>query len=211
MEYSAIILCAGSGSRTGLSYNKIFHKINGRTVYEHTLNIFLNDQQCKQVIVVTKKTELTTIRSIVDDSRILYVMGGKERQDSVYEGLQVVNSPYVMIHDGARPYVKQREIKELLKCLQSHEACLLMVPVKDTIKKVQDGKVVKTLQRGALMQAQTPQAFHTELIKQVYQKAKDVNYLATDDASLVEVFSDIDVHIIIGSYQNKKITTIEDL
>jgi len=211
MEYSAIILCAGSGSRTGLSYNKIFHKINGRTVYEHTLNIFLNDQQCKQIIVVTKKTELTTIRSIVNDSRILYVMGGKERQDSVYEGLQVVNSPYVMIHDGARPYVNQKEIKELLKCLQSHKACLLMVPVKDTIKKVQDGKVVKTLQRATLMQAQTPQAFHTELIKQVYQKAKDLNYLATDDASLVEVFSDIDVHIIMASYHNKKITTIEDL
>ncbi len=211
MEYSAIILCAGNGSRTGLSYNKILHKIKGRTVYEHTLDIFLNDQQCKQIIVVTKETEITTIKTIVSDSRIIYVMGGKERQDSVYQGLQVVSSPHVMIHDGARPYVNEKEIKELLKCLQSHEACLLMVPVKDTIKKVQDGKVVKTLKRATLMQAQTPQAFHTELIKQVYQKAKDVNYSATDDASLVEVFSDIDVHVVIGSYQNKKITTIEDL
>lgn len=211
MEYSVIILCAGNGSRTGLSYNKIFHKINGKTVYEQTIDSFLNDQQCQQIIVVTKKSELSAFRKIVNNTKITYVIGGKERQDSVYQGLQVVNSPYVMIHDGARPFVEKKEIVALLNCLHSHDACLLMVPVKDTIKQVKDGKVVKTLARETLMQAQTPQAFTTELIKEAYQKAKDTNYLATDDASLVELFSDTNVYVIIGSYQNKKITTIEDL
>lgn len=211
MKYSVIILCAGSGSRTGLSYNKIFHKIKGKTVYEQTLDIFLNDQQCHQVIVVTKESELSAIKGVVSDTKVTYVIGGKERQDSVYEGLQVVNSPYVMIHDGARPFVEKKEINELLKCLQSHKACLLMVPVKDTIKQVHNGKVVKTLPRETLMQAQTPQAFATEVIKEAYQKAKQVDYLATDDASLVETFSDIEVQVIMGSYLNKKITTKEDL
>ena len=97
MNYSLILLCAGSGKRTGLKYNKIFYKINNQTVYEMNISHFLEDNRCKQIIVVTKENEIEDIRHLVNDSRIEYVFGGKERQDSVYEGLQKVTEDYVFV------------------------------------------------------------------------------------------------------------------
>lgn len=98
-----------------------------------------------------------------------------------------------------------------MECLNKNNACLLVVPVKDTIKVCMDGNIVKTLPREQLVQAQTPQAFKTELIKRCYQKGKDQNYIATDDASLVEYFENIEVKAVLGSYSNIKITTPDDL
>lgn len=211
MNYSAIILCAGKGSRSGLNYNKMLYCFKDKTVYEMTLKIFLDDQRCKQIVVVTKKDEICDLKKLILSSKIVYVFGGQERQDSVYNGLQIVNQEYVLIHDGARPYLKEKNIDDLLLCLNSNDACLLMVPVKDTIKICKEGKVVETLPRSILMQAQTPQAFKTALIKQCYQLGKENDFVATDDASLVERFKNIEVKAVIGSYDNIKITTPDDL
>lgn len=211
MDYSVIVLCAGKGSRSGLSYNKMLYRFNDKTVYEMTMANFISDERCKQIVVVTKEDELKQIKDLVTDQRITYVFGGQERQDSVYNGLQAVSQDIVLIHDGARPYLKKENIDSLLTCLESNDACLLTVPVKDTIKLCQDGKVVETLPRPKLMQAQTPQAFKTKLIKNCYQKAKDQSYQATDDASLVERFGNQSVIAVLGSYENIKITTPEDL
>lgn len=209
--YSVVLLCAGKGKRTGLDYNKMLYKFEGQTVYEMTLSTFLADNQCREIIVVTSEEEREIFKELCQDDRIIYALGGKERQDSVYNGLSYVTSKYVFIHDGARPYVKQQQINDLLECLKEHKACLLMVPCKDTIKKVVDGKVVETLVRSELMQAQTPQAFHSDIVKEAYSKAIAENYMATDDAQMVEVFSNEDVYVVIGDYDNKKITTPEDL
>lgn len=211
MDYSVIVLCAGKGSRSGLSYNKMLYRFNDKTVYEMTMANFISDERCRQIVVVTKEDELKQIKDLVSDQRITYVFGGQERQDSVYNGLQAVSQDIVLIHDGARPYLKKENIDSLLTCLESNDACLLTVPVKDTIKLCQDGKVVETLPRPKLMQAQTPQAFKTELIKKCYQRAKDQSYQATDDASLVERFGNQSVIAVLGSYENIKITTPEDL
>lgn len=211
MEYSAIILCAGSGTRTGLKYNKIFHKIAGQTVYQKTLEVFINDADCKQIIVVTKETEIEDIKKNYTHPKIEYIFGGNERQDSVYNGLQVVKYEYVLIHDGARPYITKENIEDIKAVLSKEDACLLMVPCKDTIKQVKDGVVQKTLPRETLMQAQTPQAFKTTIIKEAYQEAKDKQVIATDDCSLVELFSDCKIHVVLGSYANSKITSKEDL
>ena len=105
---------------------------------------------------------------------------------------------------------KKKE-KSLLTSLKEHKASLLMVPCKDTIKKVVNGKVVETLKREELMQAQTPQAFHTDVILEAYTKAIAQGFQATDDAQMVEHFSQEDVYAILGDYENKKITTVEDL
>lgn len=210
--YSVIVLCAGRGTRTGLDYNKMLYQFDdGRTVYEMTIDHFIHDNQCHQIIVVTQPYERETFQSLVQHPLIEFVDGGKERQDSVYEGLKRVNCEYVLIHDGARPYVKDEHIELLLQCLKEHKACLLMVPCKDTIKEVSHGKVVKTLKRETLMQAQTPQAFDTQLILDAYQIGIEKNFQATDDAQMVEMFSDEDVYIVVGDYENKKITTKEDL
>lgn len=211
MNYSAIILCAGKGSRSGLTYNKMLYRFKNKTVYEMSMEIFLNDERCKQIVVVTKEEELDDLKKLISSKKIDYVFGGKERQDSVYNGLQVVKEDYVLIHDGARPYLKKENIDDILECLNKNDACLLVVPVKDTIKVCIDGNILKTLPREQLVQAQTPQAFKTELIKRCYQKGKDKNYIATDDASLVEYFENIEVKAVLGSYSNIKITTPDDL
>ncbi|MEG0365205.1 MAG: 2-C-methyl-D-erythritol 4-phosphate cytidylyltransferase [Coprobacillus sp.] len=209
--YTVIILCAGSGTRTGLSYNKMFYTFKGKSVYEMTLENFISDERCEQVIVVTKESEQTEFKSLYSHHKIDYVVGGNERQDSVYEGLKKARNEYVLIHDGARPYVKKKHIDALLKSLKEHSACLLMVPCKDTIKEVNNGKIVKTLKRESLMQAQTPQAFHLDVIKDAYIKGIESHFQATDDAQMVEEFTDKEVYVVVGDYENKKITTQEDL
>ncbi len=211
IQYSVIILCAGSGTRTGLKYNKMFYKLENQTIYEKTLSVFINDIRCKQIIVVCKKSEIDDFKILSKDKRIQYCIGGKERQDSVYNGLQLVSSEHVLIHDGARPYIEKKVIDDICQCLCRHNACLVMVPSKDTIKEVVDGKVVNTPNREQMMQAQTPQAFLTKLILSAYQKGKEMQFVATDDASLVENFEQEEVYVVLGSYTNKKITTIEDL
>lgn len=211
MKYSLILLCAGSGKRTGLKYNKIFYKLNEKTVYEMNIAHFIEDERCQQIVVVTKESEIDDIKKLVQNEKIEYIYGGKERQDSVYEGLKLVKEKYVFIHDGARPYVSQESINDLVDCFNDFSAGLLMVPCKDTIKEVKDGVIVKTLKREDLMQAQTPQVFETLLIKDAYQKAKDEGYNATDDSQLFERYINKPIKAVLGEYSNIKITTQEDL
>ena len=182
--YSAIILCAGSGKRTGLGYNKMFYQLQGETVYEKTVNVFLHDKRCEEIIIVCKKEEQSHFKKLLNKKCMKFVEGGKERQDSVYEGLKHVTSDYVMIHDGARPFVKKGLLDRLVEGMEEHKAVLAMVSCKDTIKRVKDGKVVETLIRSELMQAQTPQAFDTVLIRNAYKEAIENNIQATDDASM---------------------------
>ena len=210
MNYSAIILCAGSGKRTGLGYSKMFFKLNGETVYEKSVKAFLNDERCKQIIIVSKMEEREDFKNLLNEERMVFVNGGKERQDSVFEGLKAVNQDYVMIHDGARPYVSQELLDRIVDTLSSCDACLPMVKCKDTIKRVVDGKVVNTLKREELYQAQTPQSFKTALIIKAHDYAKVHQVSVTDDASMVEIMGE-NVYVVEGDYDNIKITTKEDL
>lgn len=212
MEYSAIILAAGKGSRTNLEYNKVFYKFSdGQVLLLKTLSRFLDDKSCTQIVIVSTPDEIEIIQEMIDDERITYTYGGETRQDSVYNGLQKVSNEFVMIHDGARCFISAKEIENCKKALEENDACLLMVPAIDTIKKVVDGYVVNTPLRSELYAAQTPQCFKTELIKECYQKAKDEGAIASDDASLVELYSDVKIKVVKGEYANKKVTTKEDL
>lgn len=212
MEYSAIILAAGKGSRTNLEYNKVFYKFSdGQVLLLRTLSRFLDDKSCTQIVIVSTPDEIEIIQEMIDDTRITYTYGGETRQDSVYNGLQKVSNEFVMIHDGARCFISAKEIENCKKALEENDACLLMVPAIDTIKKVVDGYVVNTPLRSELYAAQTPQCFKTELIKECYQKAKDEGAVASDDASLVELYSDVKIKVVKGEYANKKVTTKEDL
>lgn len=212
MEYSAIILAAGKGSRTNLEYNKVFYKFSdGQVLLLKTLSRFLDDRNCTQIVIVSTPDEIEIIQEMIDDTRITYTYGGETRQDSVYNGLQKVSNEFVMIHDGARCFISAKEIENCKRALEENDACLLMVPAIDTIKKVVDGYVVNTPLRSELYAAQTPQCFKTELIKECYQKAKDEGAIASDDASLVELYSDVKIKVVKGEYANKKVTTKEDL
>lgn len=212
MNYTALIVAAGSGARMGLGYNKLFYPLfDKQTVIEKTVSLFTADCRCKQIIIVTSEADMLQMKQLFKSSDITFVIGGATRQQSVYNGLQCVNEKVVLIHDGARPWLPLSCVDDLLKCLEQYKACLLCVPVKDTIKRVKNGSIVETFPREELMQAQTPQAFHTEIIKKAYEAAMLQQISATDDAQIVELCTDIQIHVVDGSYENLKITTKEDL
>lgn len=212
MEYTALIVAAGSGSRLGLGYNKLLYKFeSGKTILEETVDIFLKDTRCSQVVVVASCDDMETYTRLCSCGRVVFVLGGETRQHSVYNGLKAVKEDHVLIHDGARPWLSMDCIDRVLTTLTQYPACLLCVPVKDTIKEVQNGFVVRTHNRSELKQAQTPQAFQTELIISSYEKAMQDGISATDDAQIVELCSEVRVREVEGSYENIKVTTMEDL
>lgn len=212
MEYSAVIVAAGSGSRVGLGYNKMLFKLkNGNTILEETMHIFEKDRRCKEIVVVASKQDKEAFSKLCKEDHVLLVEGGATRQESVWNGLQKVHYPYVMIHDGARPWLSMDCIDRIVETLESARACLLMVPVKDTIKVVENGVVKHTPQRSTLWQAQTPQAFSTQDIVNAYKEANRLGVQATDDAQIMELCGNEDVIVVEGSYENQKVTTIEDL
>lgn len=208
--YSAVILAAGSGTRLGLGYNKLLYKIDDKTIIEKTVNVFKKDIDCKEIILVISKDDEYSMKKLFGNS-VIYTFGGATRQQSSYNGVSQVNEEFVMIHDGARPYVSLKELEGCKQCLKENDACLLMVPVKDTIKFVENGIVKTTPNRNNLMAALTPQCFKTNLIKECLEKAMNSTETFSDDASVVEKMSNTSVHVVLGEYSNIKITTKEDL
>jgi 2-C-methyl-D-erythritol 4-phosphate cytidylyltransferase len=137
-------------------------------------------------------------------------MGGKERQQSVYNGLQHAEEDIVLVHDGARPFITLGQISELTTAASLNGGAVIAVPVKDTIKKAANKKVLETVERSSLWAVQTPQAFRVSILKSAYEQAEAEEFLGTDDASLLERINE-QVVIIEGNYDNIKITTQEDL
>lgn len=212
MNYTALIVAAGSGSRMGLGYNKLLYRLeNGNTILEETLHVFQKDERCSQLVVVVSKEDMELFMKLCAGGNVVFVAGGATRQESVYHGLLAVREDHVLIHDGARPWLSLSCIDRIIDTLYEHKACLLMVPVKDTMKVIEDGRVKETLNRSVLWQAQTPQAFDTHLILSCYRKAMMQGIQATDDTQIVEKCSEEAVVVVEGSYENVKVTTIEDI
>lgn len=210
MKYSAVILAAGSGLRVGLGYNKLLYKLDEETIIEKTVKVFENDKDCQEIILVISQSDSESMKNIFKN-RVSYVYGGATRQESSYNGVSKANHEIVMIHDGARPYVSQKELNACKEMMETQKACLLMVPVKDTIKKIVDGKVETTYDRSQLMAALTPQCFKKDLICSCLEKAMNSDEIFFDDASVVEKMSNEMVYVVQGEYSNTKITTKEDL
>lgn len=213
MNYSVVIVAAGSGTRMNLGYNKVYAKLNdGKTVLEHTMQVFENDPECTQLIVVTDADDFcANIRYCYWPGKTLIAHGGNTRQESVYSGLKAVSEDVVMIHDGARPFLTQGALDRLKQAMETEDAALLTVPCKDTVKKVSNGYIELTYDRSTLAAAQTPQVFRTELILDCFLKAMQEGFTGTDDCSLAERYSDVRIRAVEGSYGNVKITTPEDL
>ncbi len=211
MEYSVIVVASGNGNRMNLGYNKMFYRFkDGETVLDKTINHFLNHKECSEIIIVTQSENFDACPKS-SKKKIITCVGGKERQDSVMNGLKLVTNEYVFVHDGARPFIDLEVLDRLVAGLKENDACLLAVPCVDTIKVVEEGVVTNTPKRSTLYQAQTPQAFKTELLRNSYKKLIEANAIVTDDSQCVETFSNEKVHIVLGDYKNKKITTIGDI
>lgn len=215
-DTAAIIPAAGQGKRMGLGINKQFLMLEGRPVLAHTLQVFENEDEIAEIVVVAHSQEIAKTERLVADYGFTkvkkVVTGGAERQHSVYQGLLNISPFYrwVVVHDGARPLLSSELLRATLSVARQHGAAIAAVPVKDTIKKVVDQTVSETLDRAKLWAVQTPQAFAREVLKTAYDRAFQAGLIATDDAALVEK-SGYQVQIVSGNYENIKITTPEDL
>ncbi|NLV89382.1 MAG: 2-C-methyl-D-erythritol 4-phosphate cytidylyltransferase [Tissierellia bacterium] len=215
---SVIIAAAGMSNRMGSKINKQFIAVGGKPILAHTIEKFERSRYIDEIILVAKEEEIEYCRKeIVKKYKFKKVTniirGGKERQDSVYNGILALNekSDIVLVHDGARPFVKLENIEDGIKGVEKYGACVIGVPVTDTIKVVgEDNVISNTPRRDLLWAAQTPQCFFKEILIKGYEKALSDGYLGTDDSSIVERVG-YDVKMIMGSYENIKITTPEDI
>jgi 2-C-methyl-D-erythritol 4-phosphate cytidylyltransferase len=218
MKVSAIVVSAGKGQRMMKEPKKQFLLLAGKPVLCHTLDKFEACPGVDSIILVASPEDMAyCMKEIVEKYRYRkvsqVVSGGKTRQDSVKNGLDALSPDVnvVVIHDGVRPFVTGGMIEDVIRLAVDVGAAVTAVPVKDTIKvSTPDGAVRKTLDRNALWQVQTPQAFKISVIKKAYHKALLEGFYGTDDASLVERLG-FKVRLLPGSYSNIKITTPEDL
>ena len=212
MKYGVVIVAAGKGSRMHLGFNKVFADLkDGCSILEHSVQIFLSDPDCAQIVVVTDPGQYCKQLKLPECGRITLACGGSTRQESVCNGLEAMLCDIVMIHDGARPFLSASSLSALKQAMETEQAACLMVPCKDTIKVVKDGYIEETLPRESLMAAQTPQVFHTKDILACMHQAIADGYTGTDDCSLLERYSSIPIRAVTGDYTNLKITTPEDL
>lgn len=217
-KYAAIVLAAGSGKRMNSQVHKQYLIIQDRPVLYYSLKEFEDSAVDEIVLVVGKGEEEFCRREIVDKYGIskvkAIVEGGKERYHSVFEGLkQTSDADYVLIHDGARPFVNQDIIRRCMQEVQKYQACVVGMPVKDTIKIAdEEGYAKQTPDRKNVWMIQTPQTFSYALIYEAYEEMlKTEDAAITDDAMVLERIKGKKSKLIEGSYRNIKITTPEDL
>ncbi|HBZ11265.1 MAG TPA: 2-C-methyl-D-erythritol 4-phosphate cytidylyltransferase [Bacillus bacterium] len=214
MDYQVIIPAAGSGKRMGAGRNKLFIEVTGKPVILHTLDVFASDLYCKKIILAVQPNDENHFKDILaghpGNGKIDFVYGGHERQHSVYNGLKAASGEIILVHDGARPFIRQHTISRLVQSAHDNGAAIAAVPVKDTIKRADQNQVVETVDRLGLWQIQTPQAFRLPILIRAHEQAIEQDYLGTDEASLVEKIG-LPVMIIESDYDNIKLTTPEDL
>lgn len=215
---TAVILAAGKGSRMKAEVNKQFLMLEEKPIIMYTLQAFHKCSEIHEIVIVTAEEELDYFQQNIltpfDFRKVkCLISGGKERQDSAYNGIKAASkeSEIILIHDGARPFVSQQTIIQCINEAKQHGASSAGMPSKDTIKLVDAAQMVtSTPPRSSVWLTQTPQVFQYDLILQAHEKAKDIGRTATDDAMLVELMGH-PVKMVEASYENIKITTPEDL
>lgn len=213
----AIIAAAGQGTRLGGSRPKQFLELAGVPIIIHTLRRFERCAAIQEVILVVPREDVTPSLALAEtyDLRKLarVVEGGPTRAESVRRGLQSVDSAsaeIIAVHDGVRPFVTPEEIDRTVHAARISGAAILTAPASDTIKEVENDRVVRTLARGRWRRALTPQCFHYELLRAAYEQSSAFVESATDDSSLVESLGTV-VTAVEGDPRNIKITRPEDI
>lgn len=216
----AIVLAAGKGKRMGSEIQKQYLLLNGKPMIWFSLDTFQKCELIDEIILVTGAGEEEYCRrEIVEKYRFSKVVsvipGGRERYHSVANGLHAISEcDYVFIHDGARPFLTGDIIDRVYAAVKKYQACVVGMPVKDTIKVVDSQSfAVDTPDRSALWLIQTPQVFSYELIRKAYDLLLEQGDEAavTDDAMVAELLLGTRVKLVEGSYRNIKVTTPEDL
>lgn len=201
-KITAIILASGEGKRVG--FRKQFAELCGKPVFLYSLEkaIDLFDE----VIITLPKDVISDVKV---PPRVKKVIGGRERQHSVYNALLEATGDIVVIHDSARPLVSKEMFLKVIE-LENYDGKIIAAPARDTLKEVIEGRILKTLDRNVIWHAQTPQAFYRKVLLECHLKAQAEGFIGTDDASLLERYG-YTVGVVEGSYWNIKITYPEDL
>ena len=223
---SAIVLAGGSGSRMKSDKAKQYMDLEGIPVVAHALKVFETSLSVDEIVLVIRKEDLEYARKELVERYALskvntIVFGGKERFDSVWQGILSTTggaenagpSDILMIHDGARPFVTEEMIRASVEAAGKYGACTVAVPVKDTIKVVnEEGFGIETPDRSTLYQVQTPQTFRKQLIIEAHRRfRKEPRAGITEDTMLVEEYMQQRIYMVPGDYRNIKITTPEDM
>jgi 2-C-methyl-D-erythritol 4-phosphate cytidylyltransferase/2-C-methyl-D-erythritol 2,4-cyclodiphosphate synthase len=215
-KVTAVIAAAGSGRRMGGNINKQYIMLGGMPVLAHSVSVFENNPYVDDIIIVVRRgEEELCIKEIVEKYRFstisAVIAGGDERYDSIKEAVKILSpdTSYVLIHDGARPFVKSETVNAVLEACAVYGAAVPAVPLKDTVKCIDGDVVTCTPDRSILRAVQTPQGFKRSIIEQAYASLGP-DTVVTDDASLVEALN-IPVHVVNGDDMNIKITTPSDI
>jgi len=216
----ALLLAGGSGARLKTETPKQFIRVCGKTIIEHTLDVFEQHAQIDEIIVVIHAQFVEVMEKIVQSAgykkikRIL--KGGTERQESSWVGIKACREypeANLIIHDAVRPLIDAETITKVVTVLEKYHAVTIAIPTSDTIYTVERERIKGVPDRKQLMRAQTPQGFKQHIIQKAYQYAfQDKNFLATDDCSVVAKYLPTEPIVVVkGKEQNVKITHMEDL
>ena len=206
---AVVIVCAGAGRRLGYK-DKATLKLEDRPLFCKSIKAFEKIKQIKQIVLVLQKKNFFLARKYTKGKKVSLALGGKERKDSVYNGLSALDKDIevVLIHDGARPFVSKKVVTRMLSELKSHDAVICGIRAPDTVKLLKGSFVKKTLKREDIFLAQTPQGFRKDLLLSAYRKFGRRNL--TDDSQFIELAGK-KVKVIEGDSSNFKITYLKDL
>jgi 2-C-methyl-D-erythritol 4-phosphate cytidylyltransferase len=217
MRTVALVLAAGRGERLGHRLPKGFVPLSGRPLLLHALAVLDAAPEVERVVAVIPADAFDRYRQAIAGAGALGklappVAGGRERQDSVRAGLAALppGAQLVLVHDAARPCLRGDAVRRVIEAARATGAAILAAPVRDTIKRVVDGRVAGTPPRAECWAAQTPQVFRVEILREALAKAEADGVLGTDDAQLVEALG-VEVRVVPGDPDNLKVTGPEDL
>ncbi len=217
---SLIIPAAGDSTRMRASKRKPWLPLGGKPIILRTLELFHALPWVEEIVLVVNEADEEEANGPLWESLSargvsMVVTGGANRAESVWNGLQVSDPSceVVAIHDAVRPFISLDSCQAIMRTARDRGACVPVVPMQDTVKRIEGDKVTETIRRLGLMAVQTPQCFRRELLIEAYEHARRTGGIlenVTDDASLVEAYGE-EVHVVLGSSANLKITTQEDL
>ena len=212
-KVTGIILVAGNSTRYGQGRNKNFEIVNGKSVLSCSLNIYNKNKYIDNIMIAVKENEIDKVQEIIEKEKISknikIIIGGNTRKESVYNCISKTDANIVIIHDGARPMIKEEYVNKCIESMDKFKGVTIGVKSKDTIKITDDNNiVVSTTKRANTWIIQTPQCFDRNILLAMHEKYKNED--ATDDCGLLEK-DGYQVKIIEGDYTNIKITTYEDI
>jgi len=216
-NFYVILPAGGIGKRMNTSVPKQLLEYNGKPIFYYTLRRFYNISGVERIVIPVFEEGFRYFKDIIKDfnfdDRVDLVIGGRRRQDSVFNALSTISEDrdgFVLIHDIVRPFISQELILDIMERVQELKAVIPAIPVKDTIKIIDNGVVRNTPDRNLLFAVQTPQAFQIGILYDCLQKVNEANIDITDDAMALE-YCNKKVYIVEGDEKNIKITTQSDL